>query len=175
MPTYTTSTGLFLFSGKVPDRAMSERVVRGHVLRALQLFGDEIKRDFEETVATWRDPAIFDKPVVRYSGGYARMSITTESDKWRWLNEGTSVRWAIMQDGGTPNKFYPKTAPGQWKAGPGGGNPEPVWRGYSMGFPQDGIIARDWTGQAKLRYRDKMREELRDAIRRGVQSSRGRP
>lgn len=169
MSKYTTSTGLFLFSIKVPDRAMSERTVRGRILGALQRYGATVKRDFHETVATWQDPAKFEVK-VKYAGGKTFLSVTTLSDKWRWLNEGTQVRWALMN-----RNFRPKTAPGRWQSGPGAGDPEPQWRGYSMGFPQPGIEPRDWSGQAAERHRDALREELRDAIRAGIQSSRGRP
>jgi hypothetical protein len=164
--TYTTDTGLFLFAMTVPEKVFSPQEVRGRVLRTLQLYGDKIKIDLEQTVANWNDPAVFNVPVVRYSGGSPRVMVTTKSDKWRWLNEGTAVRWALMD-----KRFRPKTAPGRWKSGPGAGPSEPVWRGYSMGIPQPGIEPRDWSGQAKKRHKDKLKEALREAIREGMQAS----
>lgn len=168
---YTTDTGLFLFIFEIQKYAVDWPLeVRGRVLRTLQLYGEEIKRDFEQTVSTWRDPAVFDVPVVRYSGGLPRIKVTTDSDKWRWLNEGTSVRWAGMH-----RDFRPKTAPGKWAAGPGAGNPEPQWRGYATSRANPGIEARDWTGQAKKRHREKLKVAIRKAIREGFRAAGKRP
>lgn len=159
--------GWFFFSASIPVDPLSERAVRGSVLRALQLIGDSAQKDFKKTVTHWRDKPTFEKPVIRYAKGNPRIQIVTVSDKWKWLNYGTKVRWAIMH-----KDFRPKTTPGRFVSGKGSPPYDPVWRGYSMGAPQPGIEPRGWTEMAKRKYRPIARKALREALSRAVRTGR---
>lgn len=170
MTKYTGDSGLFVFTLIIPEGQLSSKNVRGQILRQLQIYGRKVQLDFEKTVATWNDPADFGKPIVRYAGGNPRVSIVTQSDKWRWLNYGTSVRWAGMH-----RDFRPKTKVGSFQSGSGQGPSEPVWRGYGSSRARPGIEARDWTGLARKKYRAEMHKSLTAAIRKGLSASKGKP
>lgn len=67
--------------------------------------------------------------------------ITIEDDRYYWLNEGTSVRHAVM-----PFPFYPKTSPGSFVATGGRDHVYPTIVSRRISMP--GIQAREWTPMA---------------------------
>lgn len=160
---YKSDTRYVLIDISIPEEVLSEAAIRGSVLRSLQLIGKDMQKDFEKTVTHWNEPAEF-TTTVRYAGGNPRVRVDTDSAKWKWLNFGTQERWAIMD-----KRFKPKTTVGRFVSGRGSPNyQEPTWRGYSMGIPQPGIEARDWTGLADRKYRKVLRREMRKALRKSI-------
>ena len=97
---------------------------------------------FQEIIGTWRN-----KPTVhqelKASGNDITASIWVDDRRMFFLNEGTSVRHAIMH-----KSFRRKTRPGQLKSSAGGGRRNPVFisRNVSMNSPsgKKGIVARRW-------------------------------
>jgi hypothetical protein len=109
--------------------------VRGHILKALQETAKDAETILESIVATWNHKVTFTKPIIRYSGGDASITISTHDTIFLYLDGGTLVRTAVMTPG-----FVPKTVPGgPYKSGKGKG-------GFShYGTRRPGIQARLWT------------------------------
>ena len=80
----------------------------------------KVKASFSSSVSTWDHKPPFDKEIETVGGwgGMIRVTgtVSTEDDVYRYLNDGTSVRYATM----TPN-FKAKTKPGRISAGAGAG------------------------------------------------------
>ena len=98
---------------------------------------------FQEIIGTWRN-----KPTVhqelKASGNDITASIWVDDRRMFFLNEGTSVRHAIMH-----KSFRRKTRPGQLKSSAGGGKRYPrfISRSISMSGPRSGkpgITERRW-------------------------------
>lgn len=125
--------------------------LRGFVLNAVLDTSKDMKKRLEQVVATWEEPVTFSRPMIRYAGGNAFVRISTDNDIFRYLDEGTDERWAIM------NKPYvPKTRPGGgYKSGTGTRTYNK--HGYYTAIvgrramqakgipPMPGIEARNWT------------------------------
>lgn len=122
---------------------LSVAQVRGRLLRALQLQGEAMKRDFLLTTATWKNhhPVFFVQ--VNYGGGNSRVHVYTMDKTWMWLNSGTRVRYATMS-----RNFIAKTTPGVLGSGPGKGYMKYV----STRFPRPGIHARNWTILVRIKH-----------------------
>lgn len=131
--------------------------------------GRIVERRLASTVATWRNAPKF-KATQRVAPSESRAVSVTVSpagdpeavQHWIYVNDGTTVRWALMDP-----KFKPKTAPGQLKAGPGNPPFDPVLRGRKQMFaPRPGIQARNFTVLVKDERQKPFSNAVREAIRR---------
>lgn len=104
----------------------------------LNATGKEVKGEMLQPTTTWKTV----KPTVLIQRTPGAVLIYTENAIWRYLDEGTSERWAVVS-----YDFESKTSPRSLAAGSGHGE---VWlRGkramLAHGIPaQPGIEARGW-------------------------------
>lgn len=125
--------------------------VRLQLLNAFRKAGTRIKRDnFERTTETWRQkPEFLVKVSLSRGSGPSGVVVWTGNAIYRYLDEGTRVRWAVMS-----RDWRSKTTPRFIGSGPGAGRV--VIRGrramIARGIgPRPGIQGREWTlaiGQA---------------------------
>lgn len=112
------------------------------VIRAeIEKFMEFPKGALQRTVQSWRgDKPAWETQVEQASDGLVGLLVFTGStfgrQKWKWLDQGTSVRYATM----TPD-FKPKTTPGVFWSGSGAGGLLYV----SKQRPRPGIKARNWS------------------------------
>jgi hypothetical protein len=83
--------------------------------------------------------------------------LSTESDIYRYLDEGTRVRYAHM----TPN-FVPRTSPGSFNVGPKVGGVAFI----DKSRPLPGIKARKWTEATAKKTEDKAKKLFEAAIKK---------
>jgi hypothetical protein len=157
--------GAFLFRLIRSPKFLTPNEVRGHILSTLQKYEKLFEQDFEQTVATWNKPAVF-WTKVRYASGHARVAVMTDDKKWRWLNYGTSVRYAHMS-----KDFQRKTHPGQLQSGAGHAPFTPVFIGSPT---RPGIVARNWHEIIKEKHRAALREDIRVALLKGLRSAKAK-
>jgi hypothetical protein len=158
-------SGTFIFRLLRSPGFLTPNEVRGHILSTLQKYEKLVNKDFEATVATWRKPASFEH-FVRYAGGHARVVISTNDSKWKWLNYGTSVRYAHMGRG-----FRPKTHPNQLQSGKG----QPPYDPQYIGPPgHPGIEPRNWTKLVRDKHRAALREDIRVALLAGLRKAKAK-
>lgn len=65
----------------------------------LQNQGEKIENLFLRTVENWKVKPQFDVEIVvprKGSKNDALVAVTTDNEIWRYLNEGTRIRWAVM-------------------------------------------------------------------------------
>lgn len=80
-------------------------------------------------------------------------------DKWRFLDEGTRVRYAIMS-----RDFKAKTMPGVLGSGPGRGGRVFI----DVNNPQPGIKARGWSVKVLKEFKPEFRAQMRAALKAGA-------
>lgn len=76
------------------------------LMDTMKTYAERIKSDLEDSVRTWNTPVEF-KIVIDKSHDEFSMSVYTENEIFRFVNDGTSVRHAVMTE-----DFTPKTQPG---------------------------------------------------------------
>ena len=121
------------------DRAFDEKIIR-----ALNRTADLISRDYERTVATWDEQPEF-KQKFTINADEISVSVFTTDNVYRFLHDGTRVRYAVMSKG-----FRPKTRVNRLTSGAGRGGRTHI----DVIHPRPGIQARNWT-QRIVKVREK--------------------
>lgn len=133
---------------KLADMKQLEREVD----KTLDDIAELILKDLRKITATWKHQPTF---VVKKKHG--SREIYTEDDIFRFLDEGTKTRKAVMSSG-----FEPKTYERQLYSAPGRGGVVFV----SKSIDRPGIKSRKWILTLQEKYQDmaiKMQQETIDA------------
>ena len=138
------------------------------MIKEMEKFNKDIKKDFEATVATWNHPARFTSRVNVSQGlieGHTRTArihgVKPPELIYYFLNQGTRVRFAKM----TPD-FVPKTRVRVIGSFQGQGGLEEV---DHIGRP--GIKARRWNEAIATKHKTRLGFRLRIALRNGARAS----
>jgi hypothetical protein len=91
-----------------------------------------VLRQYQKFTSTWNHQPDFDVTYL-WNGDNLEITVFTQDDIFRYIDEGTSIRYATM----TPD-FVPKTTPGSLNSGNGAGGLAYV----SRQRPRPGIQAR---------------------------------
>lgn len=114
---------------------ISSRQLRGKLSVALLNAQKRIVKYLEQYTATWNhDPQISTKGQTHYAGGDIWAGVKIDDPIFWWLEDGTSVRYAVMS-----GDFIPKTAVRQIKSQTGRGGLSYV----DTDVPRDGIEPRE--------------------------------
>ena len=109
-----------------------------------------IKIDFDVTTQTWRD-----RPEFTIDKSEGRRMVSTDNDIYRYLDRGTSVRYATMSD-----NFSPKTRSGFIGSNAGRGGMVRVSRLH----PRPGIQARKFSESIQKKWDAQMATIFQRAI-----------
>ena len=147
-----------------PIRPAKLRVdeIRLALLNELRKEGTEQKRELRKTVATWQGETPKFETLISLKGGDAVvLTGPTGSDKavnkWRWLDEGTSARHAVMS-----KDWRSKTRPGKFSSGTGAGRVAFV----SKKIRQPGIEARRWSEELTKKRKHPFTDRIARAMNR---------
>lgn len=156
----------------LPKGHLQAGVIANEVRRKVIDEGRIIQRALRGTVKTWRNKPTFlmtqqvaptrskDVYVLVFAAGDAEAV-----EHFRYVNEGTAIRWALMS-----RDFRPKTKPGSLVAGAGMAPFDPVLRGRSQMFAsRPGIVARHFTKTIQADRHPKFSAAVRAAIQRGLE------
>lgn len=141
--------------------------VRKELLNALRAEGRDVKKLYEPTVATWKGDKPFFEILIGLTGRDASVLVGPNGSKealkkFKFLDEGTRIRWALMS-----SDWKSKTKPGSLKSGGGRGRVVVVGR-KAMRKPRPGIKARGWTPMIKKRRRKPFTKRTIDAKNVGL-------
>lgn len=133
--------------------------------KELARWGKKFKGEYDKTTATWASRPQFDTEIA-VSDDEMSVQVSTADNVYRFLHDGTKVRWALMSA-----DFEPKTQPRVLGSRPGKGTV--VLRGRSvMKEPQPGIQPRHWTQEIikneEKNFQRDMIKALDDAVPKGV-------
>jgi len=116
--------------------------------------GKIVERELKQTVSTWTGAKPKFESLAEVSGGdivviTGPTGSTKAVNKFRWLDEGTKRRWAVMS-----NNWRSKTRPGSFKSRTGSGRVLIAGRramsNRNIGV-RSGIKARKWTSTLQKR------------------------
>lgn len=157
---------MFRFKGRViKPRPLDANALKAWAEEAANDYFNNVARPaFNLTVATWSDQS---KPkfviTVKREGGKVLGTLYAEDDRiYRFVSEGTSVRYATM----TPN-FVPKTQPGRIAALRGQGGLAFV----STQRPNPGIEARKFDAEIAKQTKSLFMSAAQRAMTRAVERS----
>ena len=128
----------------IKPKVMNLKRVREELLKAAEAEGRVTQKLYGQIVATWQGDKPFFESLIEV--GANDVTILTGPNgsemaikKFKFLDEGTSVRWALMS-----SDWQSKTRPGVLKSGRGAGRVIVVGKRW-MRRPRPGIKARGWT------------------------------
>lgn len=168
-------TTTFLFKSIKPQK-LNVDAIRLELLNALRAEATEVKKQYRQTVSTWSDPPSFDS-AISLSGGDASVLVgPTGTDrqvkKFLYLDEGTSIRWAVMS-----RDWRSKTRPGSLNSGPGAGHVVIAGRRAMQSRniqPRPGIQARNFSGTIAERRRRPFQRSMVKAMQKGAKKAYSR-
>jgi hypothetical protein len=156
-----------------PKQVLSPLKVRGHILAYMMAAGKRTLTTAKQTTQSFEEVNVEWELKVRYAGGAASVSVTTDNEIYGYLNDGTDVRWAVMN-----NPFQPKTHPGEIT--PSSGVRTYNKRGYYTAIrgrramqkrniqPRPGIKARNFTDTIVEFLQQDFRDNLDGTIARAM-------
>ncbi len=128
------------------------------IAKTLQKYARLAEEDLEKTTATWDHDIKFEKKVTQRTKKI-EIDIFTWSDIYRFVNDGTSVRFATMS-----KDFVPKTKPGVLRSSAGQGGVQYV----SKQNPRPGIKARNFTKTIAAKYEKQFADDVQSATAKGA-------
>ena len=162
-------TTVFLMKSIKPAKLRVDKI-RLELLNELRKEARLIKKEYEKTVQTWSDAPSFDQD-ISLTGGAASALVgptgsTQQVNKFKWLDKGTRIRWALMS-----RDWQSKTRPGQLHSGPGAGRVLIAGRRAMQArniAPRPGIQARNWTTMIAQRRKRPFQKAMVKAMQRGA-------
>jgi hypothetical protein len=144
--------------------------IRLELLNALRKSNTKTLQAFKRTTATWQRPPKWEKQ-ISLAGGKAMARVFTESDIYRFIDEGTKIRWALMS---SRPPWQSKTAPYRLDSGPGRGHVVLAGRRafarHGLG-PRPGIAARHFSRTIRRMLEKEFPPDMQEAINRGLEKA----
>lgn len=132
--------------------------VRLELLNELRRQGRAIREQYERTTRTWRNKPKFEM-LISLAKGEASVIVGTDDRIYKFIDEGTRVRRAIMS-----RDWVSKTTPRVISSVPGRGHV--VFISKSVNRP--GIEAREFSKIIEKRTKKTFHRAMIDAVQRGV-------
>lgn len=143
---------------KAFKQAEFEKKLTDEMTKAVLGTSQNARDDLEQLVSTWNHSVTFSvSELPRVSRSSVTINISTSDQIFRYLDEGTRVRYATM----TPD-FMPKTEVGSLRSTAGRGG---KWY-VSRKVERDGIEARNFYAQLKNRHRPLFMIRAREAYKK---------
>jgi hypothetical protein len=149
-----------VFKAIKPDR-FKDIVIYEEILNAMDDTGDDIKKDFEKTTATWQHKPDFE--IISEIGPKGPEVLVDTNDKiYGFVSEGTAVRYATMTE-----DFQAKTMPNVIgsRAGQGG------LLYVNKNRPRPGIEARNFDKIIQKKWQPRFKRRMEAALKRGIKKS----
>jgi hypothetical protein len=149
---------------QIKPARLKEDDMRLALLNGMRKVGTQIKQEYEKTFETWSNKPKAEYTISLTGGGPTVVAGVGGNDKaakhWRYLNEGTSVRHAVMS-----SDWKSKTVPNI--IGSFGGQGEVVFISRKINLP--GIEARNWdkliAKEMQPRFKRAMEQTMRDVAK----------
>lgn len=154
---------------KVKPTRLKVDTILNELRKAQRAEAAKIRRELEKTVATWDDKPKFQQ-ITDTSDGNFFIGFDTDSDVWRYLDQGTQIRWAVMSA-----DWESKTQPRRRRARQGQGNVVIAGRRAMQQRniqPRPGIEPRNWTEDITRERTKPYRRRMEKALKVGVRKAR---
>lgn len=142
----------------IKGKMIDESVLGKYLFEAVQKELTEIDREFEQTVNTWNGKPGFKKEVVPHPDRI-QGTVSTDNKIYGYINNGTSVRRALMS-----KNWKSKTKPGFIGSGQGAGHVVFISRRIS----RPGIKARNFDKVIARRVQKRFLDRVNEAYAKGI-------
>jgi len=153
----------------IKPKKMNIKEVRQELLNELRKEGKEVEKLYAQTVASWKGEKPDFESLIGLERGDGSASVLTGPvgssegvNKFKWLDEGTSKRYALMS-----SDWKSKTTPGKLQSGSGRGKVLAVGK-RRVPRPRPGIKARGWTIQIQNQRKKPFIKNMIGAKNRGM-------
>lgn len=148
---------------KFRDRGFKVKNLRAAAEQATRLAGDKALELFAKTVRTWRTETSFWVRPAQTNDG-VKLTFFTDNPKYKFVDEGTRVRYAVMT-----KDFSPKSKPNVISSFQGQGG---FWFLLRRGMqPKPGLVARNFsaiiTARTAPAFRGALERELSELLETG--------
>ena len=89
---------------------LKSAAMRLELLNAMRKFGTKVKVEFRKTTETWEENVKFDQQTISLKGG-ASVTVETDNEKYRWMNDGTKKRDIVPKKPGGVLVFRANSKP----------------------------------------------------------------
>lgn len=142
--------------------------IRLELLNALRKSNTKVLQAYKRTTATWQRPPKWEKQ-ISLEGGKAMARVFTDSDVYRFIDEGTRLRWALMS-----RDWQSKTRVWNLDSGPGRGHVVLAGRRAFARHglaPRPGIAARHFSRTIRRMLEKEFAPDMQEAINRGLEKA----
>lgn len=155
----------------IKPKKMKLKAFRDIIFQELERQGKATEKEFDKTVDTWQsDKPRFESLTDITKGDASVLTGPTGSvkalRKFKWLDEGTRIRWALMS-----SDWKSKTKPRRLKSGRGRGRVVIAGRRAMQARnirPRRGIEKREWTPTIQKRRRKPFTRGMVKAMQKGT-------
>jgi hypothetical protein len=133
---------------------IDDKVFTKHLKKQMDIEAESMRDSHELTTKTWRHKPVFRK-YVRVTENEVYLSVTTQDDIYRYIDQGTKVRYALMS-----KDWISKTKPRVLT--PGGGRGHMVFVNKKIRRP--GIKARKFSEEIWHHRKDRFTRDIQGAI-----------
>ncbi len=147
------------FTHDLLDYNVAEMQIRRKVKNGINRIRRRILKDLSSIVQHWKHEVIFTTS-SNQMGDYITLDLRTDDPEFNWLNYGTIVKRAKMED-----DFMPKTFPGSLRTSVGRG--KMLFYSRRLSFP--GIEPRNWYGLLEELYYEAFSDMVYFAIVEGTE------
>lgn len=146
-----------------PATPFKSSIFREEITAAAKQTQKDMLDDFQRTTATWKNKPKFETKIEIGAGaGGVRITVTTDSDIYKFVDKGTRVRYATMS-----KDWKSKTTPNEIMSEPGRGRKLFV----NKKIKRPGIKARNFTKIIARTYRKEFSDAVKNALARAARRS----
>lgn len=172
-----------LYAKPILPAAFKPDAIRTALLAEMRHIGEEVKADFQATVATWDDKPAFESQISLTNAGGPILFAGLKNDgseaaqHYHFVNDGTRPH-DILPGAATgksnkralrfPGTFSPKTLPGVLGSSAGGSSGERV---FARGVHHPGTKARRFDQAITRRWQPRYAARMAAAMARGAKAS----
>lgn len=152
----------------IKPKKLKVDAIRLELLNALRAEGRDIKKEYEKTTKTWKRKPNFET-LIGLTGKDASVLVGTDSSVYKFVDEGTRIRWALMSA-----DWKSKTKPKKIGSTRGSGRVIIAGRRAMQRRnikPRPGIKAREFSETIRKQRRKKFTRRMVKAMQQGAKKA----
>ena len=153
----------------IKPKRFQAQVFRAIIKAAMKQTGVDIKKDFEQTTATWKHKPKFEILLGIERG--AEVMVSTDDEIYRWVNDGTEEHIILPVNAQAlrfREGFIPKTRPGSLISAEGASFGRVLFR---AGVIHPGTEARDFEKQIYKKWQPRFKRRMEQAMKQAAKAS----
>lgn len=155
-----------------PVNVVTRGIFRTEMLVEANKIASDMNKDFEKTVATWKNKPKFDTKIVARNQEVS-ITVSTDDEIYGYVDQGTKAHIIRPRKRGYPlrfnSRFKAKTKPHFIGSSNGASNP-PIIRAMEVHHP--GTDAREFSHDLQAKYQPILAKRMQQAITRAAMKTK---